>query len=85
MTVRIMTATEPDATVIRIEGDLSVEELEEFDRVCGKTNGLLVLDLTNLGSADAEGLRTLASLMKQGIEIRGASPYIRMRLESVSE
>ena len=80
-----MTDTEPDATVIRIEGDLRVEEIEELDRVAGEAGGPLVLDLTNLGSADAEGLRVLASLMKRGAELRGASPYIQMRLESECE
>ncbi len=85
MTVRILTETEPEATVIRIEGDLRAEVIEELDRVSGEAGGPLVLDLTNLASADAEGLRALGSLMKQGAEIRGASPYIRMRLESASE
>ena len=85
MTVRITTDTEPDATVIRIEGDLCAEVIEELDRVSGETGGPVLLDLTNLASADAEGLRALGSLRKQGAEIRGASPYIRMRLESASE
>ena len=85
MTARIMTDTEPDASVIRIEGDLRVEEIEELDRVSGEAGRPLVLDLTNLGSADAEGLRALASLMKRGAELRGASPYIQMRLESECE
>ena len=85
MTVRITTETEPKATVIRIEGDLRLEVIEELERVSDEAGGSLVLDLTNLASADAEGLRALGSLMKQGAEIRGASPYIRMRLESASE
>jgi anti-anti-sigma regulatory factor len=85
MTVRILTETEPNATVIRIEGDLRVEVIEELDRVSDEAGGPLVLDLTNLGSADAAGLRALGALMKQGAELRGASPYIRMRLESERE
>lgn len=85
MTVRILTETKPEATVIRIEGDLRAEVIEELDRVSGEAGGPLVLDLTNLASADAEGLRALGSLLKQGAELRGASPYIRMRLESASE
>ena len=64
---------------------LLFEVVEELDRVSGEASGPLVLDLTNLGSADAAGLRALGALMKQGAEIRGASPYIRMRLESASE
>ena len=85
MTARIMTDTEPDASVIRIEGDLRVEEIEELDRVSGEAGRPLVLDLTNLRSADADGLRALASLVKRGAELRGASPYIQMRLESECE
>jgi len=85
MTARIMTDTEPDAIVIRIEGDLRAEEIAELDRVSGEAGQPLVLDLTNLGSADAEGLRALASLMNRGAELRGASPYIQMRLESECE
>jgi len=41
----------------------------------------LVLDLSDLFSADEQGIEAIRGLLLKGVEIRGASQFVRMLLE----
>ena len=43
--------------------------------------GRLVLELSNLQSADKVGVDVLLELISLGVQIRGASPYIELLLK----
>ena len=67
--------------VIAIHGELLQEGVSELKRVCDPVRGKLLLDLTNLTTADAEGLKTIRNLEAEGAKIVGASRYIQLLLE----
>jgi anti-anti-sigma regulatory factor len=78
---RITVSTHEQTTTIRVEGCLKaicVPDLREAWRSAGNA---VRLDLSDLTSADAEGVHVLRSLRSQGAEIHGASPYICQLLE----
>ena len=80
MTLRIvMTGPDPPVTV-KIEGRLTGEEAAELRRVCAGIDGWPVLDLTDLQSADREGVSVLRELRAKGVRLIGASPYIQILL-----
>ncbi len=54
--------------------------MAELRKACGPIEGALVIDLSNLRYADAEGTDLIRTLAKGGAEIRGASPYIQLLL-----
>ncbi len=77
MMLRITTVSGKNKTTIRVEGHLSAEDVEELQREIQLVAGSVHLDLSNLMSADAEGVRALRSFSAQGLKLVGASPYIR--------
>jgi anti-anti-sigma regulatory factor len=70
---------------IRIAGRLGRVEADELRRLCANPRHTLRLDLTDLLSADAAGLETLATLRDRGAALVGASPYITLRLQQTRQ
>ena len=81
MAVRIVTGREANLTVFRVDGYLTVDDIGELDREYRSAEGPRVIDLSNLQSADAEGVKCLRELILLGAEIRGTSPYIELLLQ----
>jgi len=81
MSVRIRNTRDFSGTVLRVDGYLTAEDVDELDREYCSVQGASVLDLTDLQSADAEGVRCLQRLISLGAEIRGSSHYIALLLE----
>ncbi len=77
MAFRLTSFPGKNNTTIRVEGHLSAEDVEELQREIQLVAGSVHLDLSNLMSADAEGVRALRSFSAQGLKLVGASPYIR--------
>ena len=67
-------------TVVTIAGRLTASAIGDLQKKCSPIEGSLTLDLSGLVSADDEGLVALRELEKQGAEIRGSSPFIRLLL-----
>jgi len=84
MAIRITTWTVGEATTILVEGRLGASELADLRQVCRAAKPPLHLDLGGLQSADDEGVRLLRSLLAKGVELRGASGYIRELLGVVT-
>ena len=80
MTTRITASTDGTTTMVLIEGNLTGADLPDVSTACEAADGALCLDLANLKSADADGVRALRSLSEQGAELRGANPYVRQLL-----
>ena len=81
MTVRISAYGKGATTTICVEGRLTAGEVSDLQRQCHETDGSPRLDLSGLLSADQEGIRALRLFLSQGIELFGASPYIRELLK----
>jgi hypothetical protein len=80
MTLRVDTASEASTTVVSVAGRLKGREVREFLKSCDAIEGEFELDLTNLRSADSEGIEAIRELMRAGRKLRGASPFIRLLL-----
>jgi len=82
MTLYIACNSDAGVRVVRIEGWLEGEAVAELERVVSGGSGPLRLDLCELRSADTAGLAALRTLRAAGASLVGASPYIRLLLES---
>lgn len=79
--IRITDTTELDRTIWRIDGRLTADDVFVLDRRCGEVGKPHILDLAGLQSADSVGSEKLRRLASDGVEIRGASPYLRLLLD----
>jgi anti-anti-sigma regulatory factor len=84
LTFRISSASGEDETIIRLEGRLSANRVENLKKEIQGASGNVLLDLTDLRSADAEGVMALRSFAAEGAKLVGASPYIRQLLNETS-
>jgi hypothetical protein len=73
-------AQEAGRRVVRLAGRLSDAQVPELSRACDGANQL-VLDLTDLLSADAAGLEAIRKLRDAGASISGAPGYIKLKLD----
>jgi hypothetical protein len=79
--VRITMTVEAPQTVLRIDGRLRSEDVDELTAALRSVQGTAILDLSELQSADREGADVLRKLVSLGAEVRGASPYIQLLLK----
>ena len=77
MTVRIEVLAQGSITVVSVAGRLAGEEATDLRRICAESGGD-VLDLSDLRSADEEGITVIRALVREGAKLRGASPFIRL-------
>jgi ABC-type transporter Mla MlaB component len=70
-----------DHRVIRLSGALRSEMSSVLTKLVDECQPPVQLDLADLLSVDAAGLRTLASLEARGAELVGASPYVSLQLQ----
>ena len=82
MTVRIETSAGEKKPTVSVAGRLEGLGVGELARTCRSIEGELVLDLSGLRSADAEGIEAIQKLVQGGATLRGASPFIQLLLES---
>ncbi len=81
MAVRITKRTDGPQTIFRIDGRLRHEDVEELTSALRSVEGVTILDLSELQSADREGVEVLRELVSVGVEIQGASRYIELLLQ----
>lgn len=80
MSVRITSISETTGTVLQIAGKLRTEDVDELEREASAVTGQLVLDVSDLTSADAAGAESLRTLTHRGAELRGISTYLALLL-----
>ena len=81
MDCRLEVSSESGRAVVRVHGRLAAAAVPELQRVCRQARGALLLDATNLLSADDSGLATLRGLIRDGAQLVGVSPYLALLLE----
>ena len=81
MALRITTKRSGGVTVVRIDGRLRKQRVAELEKVCLSIAGPLCLDLANLQSVDADGIRLIFDLEAHGAAVTGVTPYIDMLLK----
>ena len=82
MAIRVSVISEAGETVLRVDGHLKTEDVDELAREYRSVKRPPVLDLSNLNSADSAGVDCLRQLIVQGAHVRGTSPYLDLLLES---
>jgi hypothetical protein len=80
MQIRITKTTSDTATIIQVDGRLIEGSVAVLEGECQSAEGTLYLDLTNLLSADAEGLKAIKRLVENEARLVGESPFIRLQL-----
>lgn len=82
MNIRINRSDRADGVVVELHGWLSREVLTELMSLCDSVGDPLRFDLSQLAGTDEAGLAALQSRIAAGARIEGASPYIRLLLDS---
>lgn len=80
MDLRLSVSREPKATVVHVDGRLAAHGVGDLESTVGGATGPVVLDLTNLLSADDAGVAALRLLSGCGVQLRGVSPYVSLLL-----
>jgi len=81
MTIRVTTTVDTWGTLLKVDGRLTIEDVNELARAFRSAQGTAALDLSELQSTDHAGMEILRELVALGAEIRGASPYIELLLK----
>ena len=84
MTIRINRRETAEGVVVELHGWLSREVLGELVSLCDSVGVPLRMDLSQLAGTDDAGLAVLQSCIAGGARIEGASPYIRLLLDSAA-
>jgi ABC-type transporter Mla MlaB component len=84
MSIRVKTTSDTYGTVLKVDGRLTVEDVDELAAVFRTAKGATALDLSELQSADPAGVKLLQETIALGAEVRGASPYIELLLKTKS-
>jgi len=82
VTVRITVIEEQHSRLIQLAGRLTSEELCELEEAIGDERGSACLELSELRSADEDGLAALRRLRVEGVELRGVPPHLAWRIGS---
>ena len=79
--IRITTTADGGVRTVKVDGRLLSGETAELVRACQGSLGSLVIDLSDLHSADDEGVTVLKDLRAHGAKLRGARLYLSTLLE----
>jgi len=80
MQIRITRTDSDTAAIVQVDGRLTAGSVADLERECQSAEGMLYLDLTNLLSADADGIKAIKRLVENEARLVGESPYIRLQL-----
>ena len=80
MTVRITKEIAREVTILHVDGHLHSEDVIVLKSESQKLAVPLILDLSQLQSADTTGVAALLEIASMGGELRGASGYLKMLL-----
>jgi hypothetical protein len=81
MSIRITKAADSETTVLHVAGRLTSEDTGVLSRESQDIDGPMALELSELKSADPDGIALLLGIASLGAELRGASPYIELLLK----
>ena len=84
MEIRIDIESEGPDVVCHVAGRLTGPAITQLADVCEPMEGHYVLDLSKLRFADDAGAEAIRSLRERGADIRGASSFIKLLINSES-
>ena len=84
MEIRIDIEAEGPDVVLQIAGRLTGPAITQLVDVCEPLEGHIVLDLSKLKFTDDSGAETIRTLRERGADIRGASSFIKLLINSES-
>ena len=79
--VRISRKLGTGGTVVEVDGRLQSADVDELTREFAAADGPIVVELSNLQSADDAGVEALRKLASAGVRFQGASEYIALLLK----
>jgi hypothetical protein len=82
MSIRITKTVDSRTTLLHVAGVLTLEEAGVLSNEFQEVDGPVALELSELKSADGDGVAILLEMASLGAELRGASPYIELLLRS---
>jgi ABC-type transporter Mla MlaB component len=82
LTIRINRRETAEGVVVGLHGWLNREVLGELVSLCESVGSPLRMDLSQLAGVDDAGMAFLRSCIAGGARVEGASPYIRLLLDS---
>jgi hypothetical protein len=83
MTFRLTSVAAEDGTLLRIDGQLTRDGLEELEHACRSAARPLTLDLAGLRMADDKMLEALVRLREAGARLVGASQFLELQLAAL--
>jgi len=84
MGIRIDIESAGPDVVLHVAGRLTGYAIEQLSNACEPMEGYYVLDLSKLMFADDAGAEAIRTLRERGADIRGASSFIRLLINSES-
>jgi anti-anti-sigma regulatory factor len=78
MEIRIDIETEGATVILHVAGRLAGDAITQLTDVCVPMDGHFVLDLSKLMFADDAGAEAIRTLRERGVDIRGASSFIKL-------
>jgi hypothetical protein len=85
MAFRLNVNQASDLTTIWVAGRLGADAIVILGEACGGARRPLVLDLSDLTSATSAGVQLLRRLASEGVHLLGASRYVRLLLQDVTD
>lgn len=82
MDIRIDLTSGKSETVVRIAGHLSGTAVAQLKKACDPIEDPFVIDLSNLLFADDQGISAIRAIIDKGAQVRGASPFVQLLLDS---
>jgi len=83
--MRITRNDSEEGTLLRIDGRLEGESLEEFERATQEARSPLTLNLEGVAWIDDRAVKALRRLMAGSAIVTGASPYVALQLQKKGE
>ncbi|MDH3752041.1 MAG: hypothetical protein OEU40_15760 [Gammaproteobacteria bacterium] len=84
MDIRIDIESEGPDVVLHVAGRLTGHAIAQLSDVCESVDGHYVLDLSKLMFADDAGAEAIRTMRERGADIRGASAFIKLLINSES-
>ena len=78
MNIRIDKETEGNDVVLQVAGRLVGDGITHLMDACEPMETYYVLDLSKLVFVDDAGAEVIRMLRERGVEIRGASPFVKL-------
>jgi hypothetical protein len=81
MTIRIDYIPYGAKPIVRVAGRLTSTEAAQLKIACRPIASSFVMDLSDLVYADEEGINAIREIVHQGVQIQGASPFVKLLID----